>query len=321
MKDLVSVIIPVYNGEATIEKAVRSVMACMQSVDMEIVIVNDGSSDSSLSIIKRLAKDDSRIVVVDQKNMGVAGARNTGLRAARGNFITWCDADDWVEPDWIDCMYSRIKEYHADVVCFRAKLEGPGMRNNPYNPSEIIEWNRDQAIEAFLEHKRLNGCLPMKMFRTNVLSGISFDCSQRYWEDLAFVWKVLKKVDKVIRCNEGKYHYVMNPQSLCHEHMSKQRMCDSMMVWDNIVDDCSKEPFSSHQQSASHHRIRVYIDEMMLMFKDGYHDRDAEKKIQTLLRKEGIKGLSSKDKLFVALAIVCMPLSRLVASFLYKVRK
>lgn len=86
MEDLVSVIIPVYNGEATIEKAVRSVMTCKQAVDMEIVIVNDGSSDSSLSIIKRLAKEDSRIVVKDQENMGVAGARNTGMRAAKGNF-------------------------------------------------------------------------------------------------------------------------------------------------------------------------------------------------------------------------------------------
>lgn len=67
--------------------------------------------------------------------------------------------------------------------------------------------------------------------------------------------------------------------------------------------------------------MRVYIGEMMLMFKDGYHEKDTEKKIQVLLRKEGIKGLSGKDKLFASLSIVCMPLSRLVASFLYKIRK
>lgn len=99
----VSVIVPVYNAEKTIIRCVESI--CKQSYrNIEIILIDDGSSDKSYEICEKLSCQDSRIHVYRQKNKGVSSARNNGINQAKGNYICFVDSDDWVDPDYVEIL-------------------------------------------------------------------------------------------------------------------------------------------------------------------------------------------------------------------------
>ena len=111
----ISVIIPVYNREKSLKKCLDSVMGQTYK-NLEIILVDDGSKDSSGVICDEYAAGDSRIKVIHQQNAGVAAARNAGLAMATGDYIGWVDSDDWIEPDMYECMLDNAQKYEADIV-------------------------------------------------------------------------------------------------------------------------------------------------------------------------------------------------------------
>ena len=111
----VSVIIPVYNVEKYLEECLQSV--CKQTLkEIEIICINDGSTDNSRQILKDFAKKDKRIVLIEQENRGVSIARNNGLRAAKGKYIAFVDSDDMVEPDFFEKLYLAAEKYNVDIA-------------------------------------------------------------------------------------------------------------------------------------------------------------------------------------------------------------
>ena len=111
----VSIIIPVYNNVKYVEKCIRSVM--QQTLqDLEIIVINDGSTDGSYEILQKLEKEDRRISLLTQKNSGVAAARNHGLRTASGKYITFVDGDDYLQVDYIEKMYQAAEKEQLDMV-------------------------------------------------------------------------------------------------------------------------------------------------------------------------------------------------------------
>lgn len=112
MTGFVSIIVPVYNAQSTLKRCVQSLLGQTYS-DLEIILINDGSKDDSLRLCRELAEKDSRIKVIDKSNGGVSSARNAGLDAATGDYVMFCDSDDWVEPDMCECM---IAHYEPDCL-------------------------------------------------------------------------------------------------------------------------------------------------------------------------------------------------------------
>ena len=111
----VSVIIPVYNSEKYVEKCICSVMA-QTLPELEIIIINDGSIDESGKILRKLAQKDSRIILLDQENKGVAAARNLGVEKATGKYLTFVDGDDYLQEDYIELMYNLAEKETLDMV-------------------------------------------------------------------------------------------------------------------------------------------------------------------------------------------------------------
>lgn len=111
----VSVIVPVYNNESYIGQCIRSVQKQTLSA-IEIIVINDGSTDASPAIVRRLMKEDPRIVLLDQENRGVSAARNRGVDHARGRYITFVDGDDYISDDYLDCLCRTADRYHAQMV-------------------------------------------------------------------------------------------------------------------------------------------------------------------------------------------------------------
>ena len=127
MKKVVSVIIPVYNVEEFIFRTVESVMN-QDYKNIEIILVDDGSLDNSAKIINELAKKDDRITCVHKENGGVLSARNAGLRIASGEYVTFIDGDDWVEPKYISCLLNLVESNKCEI----------GMNKNNY--SDYYHW-------------------------------------------------------------------------------------------------------------------------------------------------------------------------------------
>ena len=115
---LVSVIMPVYNGEKYLKESVESVLNSTLDDKLELICVNDGSKDSSLEILEEYAKKDSRLVILNQENQGEAVARQNGLNLAQGRYVTFIDQDDKIEPNAYEIAYNYMKEYDTDIICF-----------------------------------------------------------------------------------------------------------------------------------------------------------------------------------------------------------
>lgn len=130
MEEKISIIVPVYNSEKTLERCVRSLMG--QSYEnIEIILVNDGSKDCSLALCRQFAEEDARIRVIDKPNGGVSSARNAGLDIAQGDFIMFCDSDDWAAKDWCRTLYQAYTREMLVMCGYFIETE-----QNP-NPVEV----------------------------------------------------------------------------------------------------------------------------------------------------------------------------------------
>lgn len=157
----VSVVIPVYNSEKYVEKCIQSVMA-QTLPDLEIIIINDGSTDESGRILRELTQKDSRIVLLEQANQGVAAARNQGVEKATGKYITFVDGDDYLQEDYIELMYNLAEKETLDmVICGLTYVDEGGKELNRVIPGvykrlENEEWTfRVSAVCSHLYRREL----------------------------------------------------------------------------------------------------------------------------------------------------------------------
>ncbi len=298
--DIISVIVPAYNAERTIQRCIESILNCDKSqngegklFDIQIVVVNDGSKDKTSDIVGKIALDHNEVILVNQENMGPAGARETGLKNAIGDFIACCDSDDWVEPNWLLDLYTTLKEYDADVSCCRMLIKG---RESAYKPEEFLVWNRNEAIGEFMIHKHLNGCLTNKLIRRTLFTGVSFSKEMFYWEDLFVVWQILKGANVVVRHNVGTYNYNINSDSLCGRSITENRVYCTLKVWKGIVNDC-KSSFPNHLKAAQKTQENWALSDMWSMISGNMRHKEFETEISHIVRREGIKGILNQKGL------------------------
>lgn len=290
--DKISVIIPAYNAEKTIKRCIDSILSgYREGYKREIIVVNNGSTDNTEMIVKEIVDQNPEVVLINQNNKGPAGSRQTGLRAASGDYIAWVDSDDWVEPEWLLHLYDNIIKYDADISVCRARIKG---RDICYNPKEKLVWNRDEAIREFLVHKKLNGCLWNKLIRRDLFNDINFSLEMWYWEDLYVVWKVLKKCQKVVRCNEGTYNFYIHPESMCAQKINVNRVYCTLKVWDEIVNDCQLY-FQKHIVAAIKKQEEWALSDLRNMMKDNLFNEEYENRILTIVRKAGLSGAMTQS--------------------------
>lgn len=147
MKDLISVVIPVYNVEEYLERCIKSVVNQTYH-NLEIILVNDGSTDNSGKISDKLSVLDKRIVVIHKKNGGLSSARNEGIAVARGSYITFIDSDDWVSLNYIEVLYRLVKENKAEIsVCNFEKIASENTKITAQK-NNIYIYNNIEALEA-----------------------------------------------------------------------------------------------------------------------------------------------------------------------------
>ena len=214
---MLSIILPVYNMESLLQECMDSLILSVGSADVEIILVNDGSTDESGRICDRYAAADPRICVVHRSNGGVAAARNAGLELATGDYIAWVDPDDLVALEWYPEIARVISQYHPDVIVmdsvrFDAHSETP----DPYcRPGGIIPAER--FLADVLADARIQSRLHNKVVRRDFWEGIRFEPALRILEDYDIIYPLLKDVSKVFHINIPLYCYRQHEYSLLHQ--------------------------------------------------------------------------------------------------------
>lgn len=203
---LVSIVVPVYNVGKYLRQCLDSLV--MQTLrNIEIIIVNDGSTDDSASICREYAEKDDRIVLINKENGGLSSARQAGLSASRGKYFCTCDADDWVEHDMYELLYGRAVETDADIVmCDYWNNYSDGKQIATvygYSPG-----SRDDLLGDVL-NGRMYPSIWAKMFRTDLLvkNGISWEPGINLGEDFFLMLKVFQHKVKVEYVPNRLYHY------------------------------------------------------------------------------------------------------------------
>lgn len=201
----ISVIVPVYNVENYIEKCLDSILS--QNFDSyEIIVVNDGSTDNSLEILKKYQKNNfNKIVLIDQENGGQGSARNNALKIARGKYIFYVDSDDWIEYNTLKTLYDIISEDKADIIIFG---------NNVVDIEGNILSVEDPKIYQDDKLNLLFGKMAIwnKMYKKKVLKDIVFR-EKLFYEDLDFTSKIILSNYKICFTNKILYNYLERPGS------------------------------------------------------------------------------------------------------------
>lgn len=234
MSPIISIIVPVYNVEKYIYRCLDSLVNQTMK-DIEIICINDGSTDKSLEIIKEYALQDKRITVIDQVNMGVSVARNNGIKHVNGDFYMFVDSDDWIDLETCEVVYDYAIKNNADCLMFSYTKEfvGHNVVNHIFNKDYFV-WNESEVKSMF--YRRLFGPVGeelkypqnvdiivtpcMQLFRTDKFSHISFVDIRKVgtFEDGLYQMEVYKECKRFVYIDRPFYHYLKTNEGSITTH-------------------------------------------------------------------------------------------------------
>jgi len=207
MEKKVSIIIPVYNTQKYLKRCINSIIDQTYS-NLEIILVNDGSTDNSLEICKEYEKIDERVFIISGENHGVSHARNMGIRKAKGEYLYFADSDDYLETDAIEKMIQGFEKADCELI-----IAG---YNEIENKEKIVKksWGKsklksDDAKKLILDENGVGGYLWNKLFKLSLIKKfeIKFDETIYVWEDVLFVMEYLDKCKYVCLIDDIVYAY------------------------------------------------------------------------------------------------------------------
>lgn len=222
--ELVSIIVPVYNVEKYVERCLQTLMQQTYE-NIEIIIVDDGSPDRSGAICDEYALKDPRIHVIHQMNQGISGARNTGLEAAKGEFLAFVDSDDWVSPEMVEVLLNLMKQYEANIsVCGTEICSDKGhVAFHSDALDETCVYTRDEAMEELLDDQKIRNVLWNKLYSKNLFDGIRFPVG-RVFEDIAITYRVIDRANRIVYSGSPLYCYFKSDNSIIRSDYSAKKL-------------------------------------------------------------------------------------------------
>ncbi|MBO7508696.1 MAG: glycosyltransferase [Alphaproteobacteria bacterium] len=210
----ISVIVPVYNAEKYLARCMDSL--CKQTfADFEVICVNDGSTDKSRDILSEYVAHDSRFVVFDKSNAGVSAARNDGIAKARGEYIHFLDADDFIDDDYYQKMYDAAAMAECDIVASGFVTNTKYARDLKYSCDFVKHtlFGKLRWTYAFTD-----GFVWRYLFRREFIrdNNLRFDTNMISQEDAIFVLNAIVVANAVVFVSETFYHYMFNSESALH---------------------------------------------------------------------------------------------------------
>jgi len=214
----ISIIIPVYNGEKYLPQCLDSILA-QSYPHWELLLIDDGSKDSSGSICEAYAQKDSRIKAIHQQNSGQAAARNAGVAIATGDYISFIDCDDWIDSDMYQTMVSTLQQQQAEVIICGYIEEYDGRQKHVHTDETITVYDAMEAVKLVLQN-RIGSYLWSMLFQRDVVQEKMPDLNP--YEDHATIFKWISHARRVVLLNHAFYHYRQLGSSSLHSYNPKR---------------------------------------------------------------------------------------------------
>lgn len=214
---LISIIMPIYNSQDFMRMTLDSVIS-QTLKNIEIICVNDGSTDNSLQILEEYAKKDPRIKIITKENGGQASARNMGIEIAKGNFIGFIDSDDTIPENYYQILYENALNTDADIVhCRYTQITEDG-KEQPYAHNNIIllqDYRNSYFNKIHMTYS--SGVVWNKIYKRELFKGVRFIDETSPWEDNPFILEITRKANKIAVAPEAFYYYLQRSNSSIHE--------------------------------------------------------------------------------------------------------
>ncbi|MCD2346256.1 glycosyltransferase family 2 protein [Clostridium guangxiense] len=225
MKDLISVIVPIYNVEIYLEKCIKSIQSQTYE-NLEVILVDDGSPDKCPQICEMYKSIDRRIKVIHKKNSGLADARNAGIDIASGEYLIFVDSDDYIKCNMIESLYRRIKQDNSDLVISNIEMvdeNGNIINSQLYHGNDDI-WDED----IFWKNYYANNCVYCvvawnKLYKRSLFESERYD-SKKIHEDEFIIHRIVSQCKKISCMSEKYYYYVQRSNSIMKQPFSLKRM-------------------------------------------------------------------------------------------------
>lgn len=242
----ISVIIPVYNAEKLVEKCIKSIISQSYN-NLEIIVVDDGSTDTTKEIIESIAMNDKRVIYIHQKNSGVSAARNAGIERSSGELITFVDADDWLEIDALEKMYLAMEPQIGFVCC------GTFIHNTnkieTYSVGKDTKLTKDETLDLLYSDSFVRPVVWGKLYKAEMIRGkLLFDVKIAHAEDIKFVSDFVLNTKRNVLLNYCGYHYFMDNENsamhqLCNNKTSlfKEKWISSWSAYEQMEQSLKRE--------------------------------------------------------------------------------
>lgn len=227
-KKCISVIVAIYNMSAYLERCIQSLL-CQTYKELEIILINDGSTDNSRSICERYKKMDFRIKLYNKENGGISDARNFGLEHFNGEYLAFVDPDDWIEKTFFECLIDHIEREHADIACVGFDYVYDGKFELPNHRMKNIKMNQKQCMSQLCKNQWFTSHIWNKLYRKGVFKNIRFPYGKNY-EDIAIMHELIMNANIIVCSKEIQYHYFMRAESIIHV-MTAQNELDNFQAY------------------------------------------------------------------------------------------
>ena len=324
----ISVIVAVYNIEKYLEKCVDSIQRQTYR-NLEIILVDDGSTDCSGVMCDRFAADDDRIVVIHKQNGGLSDARNVGAQAATGEYIAYVDGDDWIDREMYEDMLRAIDATKADVAICRYRCIYPDRVVDDSTDKQVVFEGRE-ALKAYIEedeHYQIQNAAWNKLYRKDFARGLQFP-KGKWYEDIVYTAKLLAMANRTVYLDKAYYNYVLEREgsimavgineriltdqmpayfersqflrnsgeyelAACHDYFLYKRM---LLTYTAFVRSRCNTLDEYRKKKENLKKLRELILEQKVGFEEAYHcaiaNPNEEKKMKIFLRSAGLYNIA-----------------------------
>lgn len=286
-----SIIVPIFNAASYLDACISSILK-QTFKNIEIICINDGSTDNSLNILKEWSSKDSRIKVISQKNKGNSCARNIGLVNARGKFITFVDADDMIKPEMYESLLTKMVNDSLDVIgCTYETYPSLKRKMFSFKTEEIVSF--EELLRSNDKIQSSNDlCFCWRYIIRNVIitnNNISFNEKINYGEDMIFITEVLSHCNRIFLTNNSYYYYRTNNNNSMmssKQYNPNKALSYNLMYLTKVdqIDRMNIDKYTPYSDDLAKYAIYEYLP---FLIKNEYSNKDKKK------RKENIKDIYS----------------------------
>lgn len=299
MKDLISIIVPIYNVEKYLNKCIESIVNQTYE-NIEIILIDDGSNDNSGIICDEYAKKDNRIIVVHKENGGVSSARNKGLKIAKGEWISFVDADDWIEQTFCQTLLNKVTQEQADIaLCGYNRITDNRIEKINANNQEVF-LNSNEYLVKSLNPQTGFGFCHMKLIKKEVLKSISFNERIEVGEDALFNIQLSTYIKKAVFLKQPLYNYRINNQSVVKrydENYANKYLKSMKIIEEYIWQEYNEENEENIEIKQNYYNFVAYHIMLIIVNYCYHHDN----KMCNAQRKNMLKEVINNDLFIIGL--------------------